>query len=133
MHFFSFRRNVLCCILHNAFLRNAGQHYSFYVTYKMFLRNREAAFRFSCSRLLLIILNNLSQRGFRKWSLYFKINFVRNPDVCGLLLLMISPQESREWRLFSLNAFFIGVLRKRINDYRVSCKNPAGTKGKKWR
>lgn len=29
---------------------------------------------------------------------------------------------------FGLSTLFIGVSRKKINDYRVSCENPAGTK-----
>ena len=28
----------------------------------------------------------MSQRGFRKWILSFRINLLRNPDVCRLLL-----------------------------------------------
>ncbi len=51
MFVFSFQRNVLCCILHDAFRWNAGQDSACCATHKMFRWNRGAFF------CLLIFLN----------------------------------------------------------------------------
>ena len=42
---------------------------------------------------------------------------------------MIPLHEKKECQPFSLSTLFIGVSRKKINDYRVSSENPARTKG----
>jgi len=51
-----------------------------------------------------------------------------NPDACKAYPFIIPLHEIKEWLPFSLSTLFIGVSRKKINDYRVNCENPAGTK-----
>ena len=56
----------------------------------------------------------------------FRINFVRNHDVCILLLITVSPLEIKEWQVLNLSTLFIGVSRKMSINLEEAVKTPLG-------